>query len=271
MSTKVADLEIGAQLICSRCKEWTALSKRMHRDRTRICDACNAAYKKAYGEAVRAAGRKPRQETEALPGERWRPIPGYLGYEASSLGRIRSLDRKDLKGRLAFGCILRPSTSKRGYLAVRIRADQEEKFKTRSVHLLVLLAFHGPRPPMHEGAHNDGNPSNNRPSNLRYATRQENEADKAIHGTKFAAQGEKNGQAKLSERDVQIIRSQLFEGATQAQLAIRFGVDQSAISNIARGKNWRHLRWCPPKDDGLSQATRQRRDKRQPWPDKDES
>jgi hypothetical protein len=47
-----------------------------------------------------------------------------------------------------------------------------------------MLAFVGPRPaPDIEVLHGDGNGSNNRLSNLRYGTVQENAEDRELHGT----------------------------------------------------------------------------------------
>ncbi len=53
----------------------------------------------------------------------------------------------------------------------------------RSIHHLVAETFIGPRP---EGAwvlHNNGDPEDNRPENLRYGTAAENTADSVKHGT----------------------------------------------------------------------------------------
>jgi hypothetical protein len=63
------------------------------------------------------------------------------------------------------------------------------------VHHLVLEAFVGPRPAGRQAAHGDGDKANNVVTNLRWATRKENEGDKVRHGTKVfgarTAQGRK--------------------------------------------------------------------------------
>jgi len=114
--------------------------------------------------------------------EQWRDIPDHDGYQASDLGRIRSLDRlvecrngvvKPFKGR-----ILAPQNQTSGYFGMVLGRG-----RPRLVHRLVMLAFVGPCPSGHEVAHNDGNRRNNALSNLRYATPKENAADKNRHGT----------------------------------------------------------------------------------------
>lgn len=101
--------------------------------------------------------------------EEWRPVPGWTGYEASTLGRIRSVDRivstsHGLHRRYR-GCLLRQKTIKRGgYRAVTVSG------RTQRVHVLVLLAHAGPRPDGMEGCHADGDPTNNRLENLSWDT-----------------------------------------------------------------------------------------------------
>lgn len=53
--------------------------------------------------------------------------------------------------------------------------------------------------------------------------------------------GEHNAAAKVTTADVMMIRHRYADGETQAQLAIAFGVRQTAISRIVRGKRWAHV------------------------------
>jgi hypothetical protein len=87
--------------------------------------------------------------------EEWRPIPDYLGYEASSLGRIRSRWN-----------ILTQWPNEKGYLRVIIRG------KHRKVHRLVFAAFNGWWPP--ETNHKDLDKAHNEPGNLEPSTRLHN-------------------------------------------------------------------------------------------------
>lgn len=116
--------------------------------------------------------------------EKWKPIPGYVGYEASDHGRVRSSRRGDHY--LTPRRILRPGVSKtKGAptaLVVSLMAP-DGRPRTRRVHQLVMEAFVGPRPDGLVTCHWDGDFRNNRLDNLRYDTLSSNTLDSVRHGT----------------------------------------------------------------------------------------
>lgn len=113
--------------------------------------------------------------------EKWRPIPGHEGYEASSLGRIRGVDRvlvsKNGVKRNWAGRIRKLSLDTSGYSVVWIQG------RVWRVYLLVAKTFHGPRPPGLVVRHLNGNSLDDRPENLAYGTVSENVLDEVSHGT----------------------------------------------------------------------------------------
>jgi hypothetical protein len=112
--------------------------------------------------------------------EEWRDILGHPHYEASTLGRIRSLDRNvpwRNTTRFIRGRILTGSLNTLGRRQVRVTGGELVQ-----VHRLVALAFMGPCPVGMEVCHNDGNHLNNVVTNLRYDTRSQNQLDRVRHG-----------------------------------------------------------------------------------------
>ncbi len=88
--------------------------------------------------------------------------------------------------------------------------------------------------------HNDGNPANNRLSNLRWGTLSSNEIDKIKHGT--SNHGERHGRAKLNEQQVRIIRWLLKNtNMFQKEIGKVFKVTQSHIDSIKHYKQWKHI------------------------------
>lgn len=69
-----------------------------------------------------------------------------------------------------------------------------------------------------------------------------NNRDRDDRGRHVAMLGSRNGYAKLTEPQVLRIRHQLAMGRRQRDIAAAFGVTQGAISCIARGKTWGHLK-----------------------------
>jgi NUMOD4 motif len=104
--------------------------------------------------------------------ERWKAAPSYPGYEASDLGRVRSVDRVIRGGRRAGGVILTARPDRRGYLRVKVAG------RSVPVHHLVMDAWLGPCPPGLERRHGGMGKQANVPANLSYGTRAENEQDK---------------------------------------------------------------------------------------------
>jgi hypothetical protein len=119
--------------------------------------------------------------------EKWVSIPGYDDwYEASNLGRIRSMDRyiKTKTGRYIFheGRVLTPSRWDGGkakpywYVTLQLRNGTA----CGRVHQLVCAAFHGERPSsIMMALHKNDDINDNRSRNLYWGTHADNMKDRA--------------------------------------------------------------------------------------------
>jgi NUMOD4 motif/HNH endonuclease/AP2 domain len=108
--------------------------------------------------------------------EEWRDIPGFEGhYKASSLGRIKSLDRVVVysTGQVVpyKGRIMNPSINHQGYYRVHLSKQQERK--VYAVHTLIAQSFFGNFENLTVD-HIDGNKLNNKIENLQLITINEN-------------------------------------------------------------------------------------------------
>lgn len=165
-----------------------------------------------------------------MSAEIWLDVAGYEGlYAVSNHGRIRSL-RNNI--------YLRPATS-HGYEHVTL-VDADGSRKNLRIHVIVLTAFCGPAPfTGAHAAHNDGVKTNNRLTNLRWASATENQADIARHGRR--RRGVEIYGAKLNDNAVRAIRNRLLRGEQYPTIADDFEVSISTISLISRDKIWRHV------------------------------
>jgi hypothetical protein len=163
--------------------------------------------------------------------ERWRPVGGWP-YEVSDLGRVRRaipyLNSKP-------GGILCTRPGANGYL--RVSLSRNNRVQTAMVHSLVAGAFLGPKPSCaHIIAHYDGDRTNSAAANLRWATRVENEADKARHGRKLV--GERVHGAKCTAAQVDEIRR---SSASIYVLGPKYGLSPSTIARIRGRVTWKHV------------------------------
>lgn len=168
--------------------------------------------------------------------EVWKDIPGFEGaYQVSSLGRVKSLERwvkHPVKDRIVRERLLsifyRNQPGRGRYAHVCLRKDGRNI--TREVHRLMGLAFLG----VSSGdglqvRHLDGNPENNRLSNLALGTQSQNQLDLYDY---------RGYHHKLTPKDVIEIRRRLAEGETGRSLAKDFGVCESNISCIKCGHTY---------------------------------
>lgn len=117
--------------------------------------------------------------------ESWKPIPGFPGYEASSVGRVRRI-RTYASGLSA--TILQPNMRADGYLRVSLWLNG--KHYHRHVHRLICLAFHGVPSLGLMACHQDGQRTHNTPENLYWGTAADNYSDQLRHGTARLRAGE---------------------------------------------------------------------------------
>lgn len=114
------------------------------------------------------------RQPEDTAQEKWLPVPGWEKfYLVSDLGRVWSMHQ--------FGRFIIGMEVAGGYRVIKLRDNH--RIAHKAVHVLVLMAFRGPRPTeLHEGCHNDGDARNSHLVNLRWDTAAANQADRRKHG-----------------------------------------------------------------------------------------
>jgi hypothetical protein len=189
--------------------------------------------------------------------EIWKSVAGFEGVaEVSSLGRVRTLDRRvqlpptlrrDGKPttRIQFGRVLTPERSRNGYLRVKLQVGGRGSRVNLFVHRAVCEAFHGPRPSSASVCrHLNDQQDDNRAENLAWGSVAENRADAVRNGR--VARGRGVNTAKLTEDDVVNIRRRVAAGEPCASVMRDFDVAHSTLWHAAHGKTWSHLDGAVP-------------------------
>lgn len=176
---------------------------------------------------------KERGILMSAPEVEWRAAVGFEGrYEVSSEGHIRTLTTyRPHQSRI----VLKPRRHEKGYLYVSLR-DTGGTSRQLAVHRVVLDAFVGPRPAGKQAAHWNGDPSDNRIANLRWASSAENHADRKRHGR--VPSGERNAASRLDTAAAKTIKK--LRGLVSAyEVAHLACVDRSTVERIWAGEAWR--------------------------------
>ena len=179
--------------------------------------------------------------TDLSSAEVWKPVPCFPGYEASSHGRVRTLDRVVARqtkcgpvnirraGKLLKPTLVRKTRRAQPYLYVDVSING--KRRPYGVHVLVCMAFHGLKPDDKDlAAHWDGDQFNNTPSNIRWATRKENHDDMKRHGTWKKIRKRKH----LRDEEKEEICRLISAGASRWNVSQKFDIDPNTVSTVVK-------------------------------------
>jgi HNH endonuclease len=169
----------------------------------------------------------------------FKDVVEFPGYCVGNDGSIWSIARHGNKGRYRQnnGWLRKSSRDRSGYQQVTLHKNDRAYYCL--VARIVLEAFVGPCPPGMQARHfPDRATANNCLKNLAWATKQQNEADKAIHGTSL--NGSKNHNAKLGETDSVLIRNARNSGLSFSKVGAKFGISAQHAYRICKGTAWAH-------------------------------
>lgn len=134
------------------------------------------------------------------------------------------------------GKALKPSVNNQGYPLVTVLKGRERI--TVAVHQIVYLYHYGPYGEDLQINHLNGDKRDNRIWNLAAVTASENQKHSFSIGL-ASQRGEKNGNSKLNNFDVECIREYWKNGYSAWELAKAYRVSKSLIYLIANRKVWK--------------------------------
>jgi len=176
--------------------------------------------------------------------EIWKDIPGFEGnYQASNLGRIRSLDRKiwcpsNKSFSFIKGKILKPDGCDKPYYQISLYKNGPKHFL---VHRLIAMTFI-PNPNNYpEINHKNLNKYDNRAFNLEWCTRLHNQRHAHRNG-KYNSfpKGEQHYNAVLTNEAVRHIRKKELRNKEYCEL---YNVNKSTVAMIQKDPcRWPHVK-----------------------------
>jgi phenylpropionate dioxygenase-like ring-hydroxylating dioxygenase large terminal subunit len=176
--------------------------------------------------------------------EIWKDVPGYEEkYQASNLGRVRSLDRTFVRSNgwsmTRKGIVLKPTLGNNKYLSVGLGKESKDKLL---VHRIIAKTFIETKNEKLHVDHINSIRTDNRVVNLQWVTQQENNAKQSY------CKGADQHSSKLTIGDVRHIRdefdrlSQKRVYGTYTKIAKGYGVDMVTIHDIINKRTWNHVR-----------------------------
>ena len=171
--------------------------------------------------------------------EEWKDVPNFEGYQVSSFGNVKSLDRfrKGKFGmRLIKGQLLKQVLNKKGYPEVRLRKNG---IHTRLVHKIVASTFMTKPEHCTQINHINGIKTDNRLVNLEWVTQSENQIHAYKLGLQPSRSGEKNGRAILTNDKVTYVKELYNSGKRAKDVSEITGVNLSIVRQIISGDIWK--------------------------------
>lgn len=154
-----------------------------------------------------------------------RDVVGYPGYRVSSTGVVYGIRSDTTQG-------LSCDVGQQGHCRVTMHREGSPRSGERElVHRLALTAFVRPPKKGEQACHRNGDPTDNRLSNLYWGTQSDNWRDRVDHGNH-------RSYAKLTEQQVNEMRVRADEGVSVQNLAALYNVSDTQIRNILSGRQW---------------------------------